>query len=174
MTDLLSRVRAALEDYRYVSETSALGGVVFEWGGDPLVGVVDGDLVVRAGGGGWTTVTGDIAAWIERSSEVVIAECVARWHDELRAGGQPAAQAMLGLTHHEPDREQLQRMLLSRTQTTGPDLRRLAVTCLGHVGRLDGAVLPEVVSRLQELLDDPELGGTAEDALGDIESFTNR
>jgi hypothetical protein len=169
---LLDRVRAALDGYRYVNETSALGGVVFEWGGDPLVGVVNDELMVRVPGGGWAAVTGDVADWLERSSEVVIAECVVRWHDQLRAGGFEASQAMLGLVHHEPDREQLQRILLDHTHH--PALRQLAVTCLGHVGRLDGEVLPEVVPRLRELLDDPEVGGRAEDALGDIEQFTRR
>ncbi|KJK35220.1 hypothetical protein UK23_43025 [Lentzea aerocolonigenes] len=170
---LLDRVREALDGYRYVTETSALGGVVFEWDGDPLVGVVDDELVVRASGGGWQTVTGDVAEWIRRSADVVIAECVVRWHAELRAGEPVAAsRAMLGLVHHEPDREQLQRLLLEHTRH--PDLRHLAVTCLGHMGRLDGEVLPEVMSRLQELRDDPELGGRAEDALGDIESFSGR
>ncbi|MGW6933213.1 hypothetical protein ACWGE0_24365 [Lentzea sp. NPDC054927] len=168
----LERVREALDGYRYVTETSALGGVVFEWGGDPLVGVVNDEVIVRAEGGGWAVVTGDLAESIERSSEVVVAECVVRWHEELPAGGIAASQAMLGLVHHEPDREQLQRLLLDHTRH--PELRQLAVTCLGHVGRLDGEVLPEVVPRLRELLDDPELGGTAEDALGDIEDFSRR
>ncbi|MGW4213969.1 hypothetical protein ACWEIJ_38710 [Lentzea sp. NPDC004789] len=115
---LVESVRAALDGYRYVSETSALGGVVFEWDGDPLVGVVDDELVVRVPGGGWETV------------------------------------------HHEPDRGRLQRMLLDHTRH--PVLRQLAVTCLGHVGRLEGEVLAEVVPRLQEL---------PEDALQDIESY---
>lgn len=172
MTDLLSRVRVALEDYRDVSETSALGGVVFEWDGAPLVGVIDGGLIVRAEGGGWAPVTGDVADWIRRSADVVIAEYVVRCHEELRSGGFPAADAMLGLVHHEPDRERLQRILLDHTRH--PELRQLAVTCLGHVGRLDGTVLPEVMARLQELLGDPRLGGTAEDALNDIEIFQNR
>ncbi|MEU0881702.1 hypothetical protein ABZ345_24075 [Lentzea sp. NPDC005914] len=73
------------------------------------------------------TVIGDLADWIARSSEIVIAECVARWHDELRAGGPEPCRAMF-----------------------------------------DGVVVPEVVARLRELLDDPELGGTAEDAMLDI------
>jgi hypothetical protein len=42
------------------------------------------------------------------------------------------------------------------------------------VGRLDGTVLPEVMARLQELLGDPRLGSTAENALNDIEIFQNR
>jgi hypothetical protein len=164
---LLDRVREALDGYRYVTETSALGGVVFEWDGDPLVGVVDDELVVRASGGGWQTVTGDIAEWIRRSADVVIAECVVRWHAELRAGDPVAAsRAMLGLVHHEPDREQLQRLLLGLTGH--PALGQLAITCLGHVGRLDGAVLPEVVPHLEGL------GAAAEDALGDIAHFSGR
>lgn len=170
---LLDRVREALDGYRYVTETSALGGVVFEWGGDPLVGVVNDEVIVRVEGGGWSGVTGDLADWIARSSEVVVAECVVRWHEELPAGGIVASQAMLGLVHHEPDRVRLQRLLLDHTRP-GHELRQLAVTCLGHVGRLDGAVLPEVVPRLRELLDDPQIGGTAEDALGDIDSFAGR
>jgi hypothetical protein len=79
---------------------------------------------------------------------------------------------MPALVHHDPEREQLQRILLGHTRH--PELRQLAVTCLGHVGRLDGEVLPEVVPRLQEFLDDPELGGIAEDALGDIEIYDLR
>ncbi len=47
--------------------------------------------------------------------------------------------------------------MLALTRSTDRDLRHLAVTCLGHVGRLDGQVLPEVVPHLAALLDDPEL-----------------
>ncbi|MDX8034313.1 hypothetical protein SK803_29195 [Lentzea sp. BCCO 10_0856] len=169
---LLDRVRAAMDNYRYVTETSALGGVVFECDGDPLVGVVNDEVIIRVEGGGWAAVTGDLAEWIERSSEVVIAEWVVRWHEELGADSIAASRAMLGLVHHEPDREQLQRLLLDHT--CHPELRQLAVTCLGHVGRLDGEVLPEVVPRLRELLDDPDIGGAAENALGDIEHFSRR
>jgi hypothetical protein len=77
---------------------------------------------------------------------------------------------MLGLVHHDQDRERLQHLLLDHTRGPVPGLRQLAVTCLGHVGRLDRAVLPEVLVRLEELIDDPDLGGTAEDARGDIEA----
>ncbi|MET9229390.1 hypothetical protein [Lentzea sp. NPDC003310] len=167
-------VRAALEGWRDITETEALGGVVFEWAGDPLVGVVDGALVVRAEGG-WATATGPLDEALDRSAGVVIDECVVRWHGELRAGGLPAFQAMLALVRHDPEREQLQRVLLDVVDH-GPDrdLAQLAVTCLGHVGRIDRAVLPEVVPRLRALLGDPQLGGRAEDALGDIESFAGR
>lgn len=169
---LLERVRAAVAGFSQLREVEMLGGLVFEWDGDPFIGVVNDEVIVRVPGGDWATATGDLGDLVRRAADVVLAECVVRWHDQLREGGDEAFHAMLALTHHEPDREQLQRILLELTRH--PVLRALAITCLGHVGRLDGAVLPEVVPRLQELLDDPELGGTAEDALGDIESFTNR
>ncbi|TMS52709.1 hypothetical protein [Mycobacterium sp. DBP42] len=52
-----------------------------------------------------------------------------------------------------------------------PEVRALAVTCMGHVGRIHRAVSPETVRRLEALIDDAELGGRAEDALGDIAAF---
>lgn len=171
---LLGRVRAALEDWRDIREVPALGGLVFEWDGDPLVGVVDDELVVRAEGGGWAAVTGDVDEWLARSADVVIAECVVRWHGELRAGGLDAYQAMLALVRHDPEREQLQRILLDVTRGADRDLAQLAVTCLGHVGRIDREVLPEVVPRLRALLGDPDCAGRAEDALGDIGHFVGR
>lgn len=165
---LLDRVRAALEGWGNVREAEMFGGLVFDWDGDPLVGVVDGELIVRAEGGGWETVTGDLDELIGNSARIVLAECVVRWHAQLSAGGFEASRALLALVHHDEEREQLQRLLLDLTRP-GHELRQLAVTCLGHVGRLDGVVLPEVVPRLQELLADPEVGGTAEDALWDVE-----
>ena len=147
------------------------GGLVFDWDGDPLVGVVDDELIVRVEGGGWSTVTGDITEWIDRSAVVVLAECVVRWHQVVHAGGFDAFQAMLDLVRHDPEREQLQRILLDKTRGEDRALAQLAATCLGHVGRIDGELLPEVVPRLRELLSDPDVGGNAENALMDIESF---
>lgn len=165
---LIDRVRATLGEWSQIREVEMLGGLVFEWDGDPLVGVVDGELIVRAEGGGWATVTGEVEAWVDRAAGVVLAECVVRWHEQVRAGGRDAFQAMLDLVRHDPEREQLQRILLGKTRGADRDLAYLAVVCLGHVGRIDGEVLPEVVPRLRELLADPQLGGTAENALGDI------
>ena len=52
------------------------------------------------------------------------------------------------------------------------NVKRLAITCLGHVARihknLDKAV---VIPLLEKLRSDKYLGGTAEDALNDIEIF---
>lgn len=163
---LLDRVRAHLAGNDQMREIEMYGGLVFEWDGDPFVGVVDDELIVRVPGGGWETATGDLAELIRLAGEVVIAECVVRWHAQLRDGGDDAFRAMLALVHHDPEREQLQRLLLDHVEH--PRLGQLAVTCLGHVARLDGEVLPEVVPRLRDLLDDPRLGGSAENALEDI------
>ncbi|USX52049.1 hypothetical protein [Lentzea sp. HUAS12] len=167
----MDEVREALDGWRGITATEALGGVVFEWDGDPLVGVVGDELVMRVEGGGWATAKGDLGDVLERSAEVVLDECVVRWHGELRAGGMPAFRAVLALVRHDPEREELQRVLLGVVDGTDRDLAQLAVTCLGHVGRIDRVVLPEVVPRLRALLGDPQLGGRAEDALGDIEHF---
>jgi hypothetical protein len=129
---LVDRVRAALDGLRQLREIEMFGGVVFEWDGDPLVGVVDDELIVRVPSG-WETAAGDLDELIRRAADVVIAECVVRWHAQLRAGGDDAPRAMLALAHHDPEREQLQRILLDHIGP--PRLGQLAMTCLGHVAR---------------------------------------
>lgn len=47
-----------------------------------------------------------------------------------------------------------------------PQLRSLAVTCMGHLGRMRGEIDRRIVARLEGLLKDPKTGGIAEDALG--------
>ncbi|MFI6099585.1 hypothetical protein ACIA8G_28850 [Lentzea sp. NPDC051213] len=166
------RVREALAGYGPLREVEVPGGLVFEWDGDPLARVVDGEIAVRAQDG-WAAPAGDLQDAVNRAAGIVLAECVAGWHEQLRAGGEEANRAMLALTQHEPDREALQRLLLARTGSTDFWLRQLAFTCLGHVSRFDRAVLPEVVSRLEELLEVPEVAELAKLTLEEIEIFTH-
>ncbi|WP_416974550.1 hypothetical protein [Streptomyces sp. 4F14] len=85
-----------------------------------------------------------------------------------------ATRALLYLTYEDPDRRWLEGLLLDQVREGNePQLRSLAVTCMGHLGRTRGVVGPEVVACLERLLGDPELGGTAEDALGDVRSFAD-
>ena len=80
--------------------------------------------------------------------------------------------ALLAMTYDDPDPRRVEAVLLDcLSPGADPQIRALAVTCLGHVGRIHRAVSADVVRRLEALLDDPALGGTAEDALGDIASF---
>lgn len=83
-----------------------------------------------------------------------------------------ATRALLYLTYEDPDRHWLETLLLDKSrEDNDPQLRSLAVTCMGHLGRMRGAIGRRVVSRLEDLLSDPVLGGIAEDALGDIRHF---
>jgi hypothetical protein len=102
-----------------------------------------------------------------------------RWHAEQVAAMEhgtlaEATDALLDLTYNEPDQAWLEAYLLSCLLDPDRDeqVRQLAVTCLGHIGRMAGTILdPRVVPTLTGLLGDPLLGGTAEDALGDIRHF---
>jgi hypothetical protein len=83
-----------------------------------------------------------------------------------------STRALLSLTYNDPDRTWLEDLLLEQLREgNDPQLRSLAVTCMGHIGRLRGVVSARLVACLESLLDDPILGGTAEDALGDVRYF---
>lgn len=45
------------------------------------------------------------------------------------------------------------------------------MTCAGHIARIHGAISARVVDRVRVLLQDPVLGGRAEDAMDDIAAF---
>jgi len=83
-----------------------------------------------------------------------------------------ATRALLYLTYEEPDRDWLEGLLLSQwREETDSQLRSLAVTCMGHVGRIRGIIGGRTVDCLEDLLGDPVVGGIAEDALRDIRAF---
>ncbi|WP_405990049.1 hypothetical protein [Streptomyces sp. NBC_00986] len=100
-----------------------------------------------------------------------------RWRAALMSElGSPevgvSTRALLAMTFDDPDRERVETVLLNcLSPEADPQIRALAVTCMGHVGRIHKAVSADVVRRLEELLDDAVLGGVAEDALGDIGDF---
>ncbi|WP_327400418.1 hypothetical protein OG194_09525 [Streptomyces sp. NBC_01288] len=100
-----------------------------------------------------------------------------RWRAALMADlGSPdtgvSTRALLAMTFDDPDRERVEAVLLNcLSPDADPQIRTLAVTCMGHVGRIHRAIGADVVRRLEELVDDPALGGVAEDALGDIAAF---
>ncbi|WP_460675403.1 hypothetical protein [Lentzea nigeriaca] len=81
-----------------------------------------------------------------------------------------STRALLALTYDDPDRVWVEDLLLRTLDdaASDPQLRSLAVTCMGHLGRMRGKVGTQVVVRLEGLLEDSKLGGIAEDALGDI------
>jgi hypothetical protein len=99
------------------------------------------------------------------------------WRNEmltdLASGDLPrATQALLSLTYDDQDRVWIEDLLLKQLDKgNDPQLRALAVTCMGHLGRMRGVVSKAIAVRLEELLDDPDVGGIAEDALGDVKHF---
>jgi 3-oxoadipate enol-lactonase len=82
--------------------------------------------------------------------------------------------ALLSVAYHDPDWRWVQNQCLQFLDASTFNLRRMATLCLGHVGRIHGIIdWDVVVPRLVSLLDDPELAGTAEDALSDISIFVH-
>lgn len=86
-----------------------------------------------------------------------------------------ATRALLAFTYGEPERKAVEALLSECLDPAGPavdpQVGALAVTCVGHVARIHGEVGPDLVARVRGLLQDPVLGGRAEDALDDIASF---
>ncbi|WP_123744205.1 hypothetical protein [Saccharothrix texasensis] len=101
-----------------------------------------------------------------------------QWRAEMLAAvstGDPqvANPALLELTYDDLDGEWVEPILLEHLAPRHDvRLRRLAATCLGHLARIHGKITRgTVVPALQALLSDRVLGGTAQDALDDIEQF---
>jgi hypothetical protein len=83
-----------------------------------------------------------------------------------------STRALLSLTYNDPDRVWVEALLFDQLQEDVDDqLRSLAVTCMGHLGRIHGIVSARLVECLELLLEDPVLGGIAEDSLGDVKHF---
>jgi hypothetical protein len=88
--------------------------------------------------------------------------------------GTPAriCDALVRVTFNDSEWEWVQEQCVRFIISPIPDVRRLAVTCIGHLARIHGQLdLKRVVPLLNQMRNDAELGGTVEDALDDIEAF---
>jgi hypothetical protein len=82
------------------------------------------------------------------------------------------ARAMVSLAYFWKSREQLEQLYVELLGHPKCAIRGVAATCLGHVARIHRRIDREfVVPALTRLKSDPEVGGCAEDALEDIETF---
>jgi hypothetical protein len=80
--------------------------------------------------------------------------------------------ALIRLTYHDSDWQWVQDQCLQLIHHSDPAVRGLAVSCLGHLARIHKTIdTAKVLPVLNSLLDNPELGGRAEDAIDDIEMF---
>lgn len=83
-----------------------------------------------------------------------------------------SAQALVGLVFHDDDWRWCQNKCLELLGHHSPSLRRIAITCLGHVARIHGQMDVALVrSELQRMRDDPGVRGAIEDAESDISIF---
>jgi hypothetical protein len=89
--------------------------------------------------------------------------------------GEERALALLRLTYHHHDWRWVQDLCLNFLNEGDINIQALAITCLGHLARIHRVIeFEKVVPRLEALLDHPELGGRASDALDDIRRFATR
>ena len=82
------------------------------------------------------------------------------------------ADALIRLAYHDPDWQWVESRCLAYCRDPNSDVRGAAITCLGHLARIHGALhLGQVLPVLLELRSDPAVGGRAEDALDDIRTY---
>jgi hypothetical protein len=80
--------------------------------------------------------------------------------------------ALVRLTYHNSDWQWVQDQCLQLVNHSDPVVKGLAVSCLGHLARIHKTIdTAKVLPILNSLLNDPEVGGRAEDAIDDIEMF---
>ena len=83
-----------------------------------------------------------------------------------------ALRALLGAVHSEPDWMRAQDECLRLLEHPSPAVRRLAVTCLGHIARIHRRInRSEVLAALERASADPAVAGVVDDARDDIAQF---
>ena len=82
------------------------------------------------------------------------------------------AHALISAAFHEPDWRLVQEWCLRFADHGDPNVRRVAVTALGHLARVHHALdLERILPVLAKKADEVELAGTVEDTLDDIRRF---
>jgi hypothetical protein len=81
-------------------------------------------------------------------------------------------QGLLSAAYYDPDWRWVQNLCLRFLSNPDNGIRSNATMCLGHLARIHGQLDIEIVMpRLRELLSDPSIAPSAEDALEDIKLF---
>jgi hypothetical protein len=91
----------------------------------------------------------------------------------LRSGDVTAIiPALLSAAYHDPDWRWVQCRCLELLNHCDLDVRRVAITCLGHLARIHRTLdLGEVLPKLSLLKSDSSVCGWVEDALDDIRTY---
>ena len=95
------------------------------------------------------------------------AEIALKSHDP-----QEVCHALIRVTYYDPDYRWVQDQCINFFNNDNPDIKRLAIICIGHLARIHNKIdLELVLPLLQNLKKDKNLEGVSEDALSDIEIF---
>ena len=82
------------------------------------------------------------------------------------------ARALVAAALHDPDWKWVQDWCLRFIDGSDQTVRRIAVTCLGHLARLHRTMdIDRVLPLLNDLRSDEVLAGRVDDALDDIHTF---
>lgn len=82
-----------------------------------------------------------------------------------------AAEALLRIAWHDEDMSWAESQCAAALADSRPQIRLAAATALGHVARRQKWLQRNTIDQLRGLKDDPEIGGTVEDALDDLDIF---
>ena len=83
--------------------------------------------------------------------------------------------AIIAAALHDRDQPYVESLIVRFLQHNDPDVRRAAALAAGHVARIHRALsVDRLVPLLERLLSDPQVGGTAQDALDDIRMFLGK
>jgi len=83
--------------------------------------------------------------------------------------------ALVRVTYHDPDWKWVQSYCLLFGKHPASEIRGLSAVCIGHLVRIHGAIDEKLAcSLLNELLEDPEVSGFAQDALDDIAIYLKK
>lgn len=95
------------------------------------------------------------------------------WHAFMSNMVADTVRALLSVTHHESDRQWVEDRCFHFLDSPIPEVRKTAILCIGYLARIHGQVdRARVLPALNKLRADPEYAGVVEDAVDDIEMFT--
>lgn len=80
-------------------------------------------------------------------------------------------EALLSITYHDKDWLWVQEKCLFFIKSEFIDVKKIAISCLGHLARVHGKLEDKVMPILEELRSDPDLVGRVEDAIDDIDDI---
>jgi len=80
-------------------------------------------------------------------------------------------EALLRITYHDKDWLWVQEKCLYFIGSEFIDVKKVAISCLGHLARVHGKLETKVMHILEKLRSDPQLAGRVEDAIDDIDMY---